>query len=106
MCFLQLALTLLLQSTVSLNTYSNYKCCRNIPLLCGMLNRNWHQLLFSACLTNVIHCPLACSISSAIQVEPLFNLPFAPVHTLCFLQYEDARLEQRLWNVRACSVQR
>ena len=39
------------------------------------------------------------SIASAIGVEHLFSLPFASVHTLCFLQYEDHRVDQRLWNV-------
>ena len=40
------------------------------------------------------------SIASAIDVEPLFSLPFVTVHTLCFLQYEDHRVDQHLWNVR------
>ena len=44
------------------------------------------------------------SIASAIDVEPLFRLPFASVHTLCFLQCEDHRVDQHLWNVSVMFV--
>ena len=40
------------------------------------------------------------SIASAIDVDPLSRPPFALGHTLCFLQYEDHRLDQHQWNVR------
>ena len=44
------------------------------------------------------------SISSAIEVEPLFQPQFVLGSTLCFLQYEDPQLEQSLWNVRISSI--